>query len=373
MAKPSKAKQTVPTGRRKAAAPVSVHRCQTTPGDHLEAETTQRQTRRPIAEKPRKYILLPVETWTEICGHVERQQDLGRLARVNKTLMMITSNTLYKNVTIRSVQGLRSFSDAIAEHAAKAASVRTLRLEWVEDKRVLTPKDAPRWFMEMLAALRNGKVEHLALLVSPPEDSPAKISTFDRAVQKHAKALRLSGFTLPQSVRTLDAKVHLLHDKRVVPVSPGQPVAPLVALSLHALGLMGLSEWDFPMIIPMAIPMASTLRRLRISLKSRTGHPLWFGYFGASLDPLRLPNVEYFEIVHHGPCSEVRVSQRYLSAALSERDAFTESTAWLAASRQTAQHPPRELPLTEASCSCLDSRLWRRASPQTRGSTSRLR
>ncbi|TFK89069.1 hypothetical protein K466DRAFT_611672 [Polyporus arcularius HHB13444] len=213
---------------------------------------------------------------------------------VNKYLESIASRPLYKNVTLRSLKALDSFSASIAEYPDRAASTQVLRLEWVEDKRILTPKSAPQWFVEMMNNLRDGKVEHLAVLVFPPAHSKTTISNFDQAVQKHVKTLRLKGIPLPKSVRTLETQAHLFKDT-FVPVAPGQPLAPLVALGLRAgRRFLHLTKKNFPEIVPIA----KTLRRLRISLKNARDHPLRFCDY---IQPLSLANVEYLEVVHLRP------------------------------------------------------------------------
>ncbi len=307
------------------------------------------------------YKHLPPETWMEICRLVGTQTELARLARVNKYLESIASRPLYKNVTLRSPKALESFSATIAECPDRAASTQVLRLEWVEDERVLTPKSAPRWFMEMMDNLRGGKVEHLALLVSPPVNSKTGVSDFDQAVHTHVKRMRLKGFTLPKSVRTLEAQAQLLHN-RIVPVSPGQPLAPLVALSLHAGGGLHLTEWCFPALIPIA----KTLRRLRISLEDPEEHPLWF--CGCITQPLSLANVEYLEVAHVGP--KVR---HLIAVPIRSTEGVTGTIGLFAASRRMGVRPRRcQRTLTGAPCFYVDTRLGRRAGPQTRGTTSRV-
>ncbi len=308
----------------------------------------------------RRYKHLPPEIWMEICRLVGTQKELARLAQANKYLESIASRPLYKNVTLRSLKALDSFSATIAEYPDRAASTQVLRLEWVEDKRILTPKSASQWFVEMMNNLRDGKVEHLAVLVFPPAHSKTTISNFDQAVQKHVKTLRLKGIPLPQSVRTLETQAHLFKDT-FVPVAPGQPLAPLVALSLQAgRRFLHLTKKNFPEIVPIA----KTLRRLRISLKNARDHPLRFCDY---IQPLSLANVEYLEVVHRRPRPMVR---NLIAIHICSIEKVTGTTGLYDASRGHWGRCQRTL--TGTPCSFMDTRLGRRAGPQTRNRASRV-
>ncbi|KAI0706730.1 hypothetical protein C8T65DRAFT_830339 [Cerioporus squamosus] len=179
-----------------------------------------------------------------------------------------------------------------------AALLRTLRLEWIEDNHLSVPKNAPRWFVEMMDALRDGRVEHLALHIFPRKYHRVSWnprSEFDQALVAYIKSLGLDGVHLPPSIRVLEAQSHLFLKGVIALVSPGKPVAPLVALSLHEVDHAILDN-DHQLQI---IPMAATLRRMHISMSdwAQDDHPLWL----CGCVQLRLPHVDYLEIVQNEP------------------------------------------------------------------------
>ncbi|RPD60906.1 hypothetical protein L227DRAFT_563343 [Lentinus tigrinus ALCF2SS1-6] len=233
----------------------------------------------------------------------------------SKFLHPIAIETLYKHIRLQSPEALRVFRKTLESTRLKKGLI-SMKIEWPSTMRILV---CVHWhFIALMDALRNHEMKHLAILTNPNIGIPMQWtlpSPFELAVRRQIKEdlPGLPGVYLPQSLRSLE--IPYLLTRRLVAPSPGMPVAPLVAISLH--GDHGefydlIDETRFPQVNSTA----RTLRRLRVA----TIHPRWHNHplevcHGIHMN---LPNLEYLEVHDDVSFSTVSASDNETQTATDE-------------------------------------------------------
>ena len=233
-----------------------------------------------------------------ICRHVRSPRDLAQLAAVSKYLNPIATEALYKRVALRSPLSLRSFHFALKKCPHYKSLIRVLNIEWIEDNWVQVPKSMGRWFFEIMDALKDGKVEHLSVIILPDvlrQPNPGCFHThFEGPMRRFIVNRGLTGINIPQSVHTFDVRSEFLAGYGCLMPGPTRDSGtPLTALSLRVEACLMLEQ----QLIPRIDPWKETIRRLRFEVRDAVEtHPL----LECRHIKFRLPNVEYLEIAHVG-------------------------------------------------------------------------
>ncbi|KAI0702648.1 hypothetical protein C8Q76DRAFT_229738 [Earliella scabrosa] len=184
---------------------------------------------------------LVAEIWLEVCKQIEAPTALAQLAMVCQGLHDIAGEVLYRHVRITSQARLDAFRATLDVHPHKAPWTRSFVLLPRSGEILVEP------LVAILENLRRGRLEHFELRFPCTSlDSWSATTGFDLAVAYSG------GFTLPASVRSVDAHANFLRGVR----------APLPALTCLSLSLR--RQKELAQACREIARFGKTLLRLRI-------------------------------------------------------------------------------------------------------------